>query len=480
MKYEQIEIILTNEHPRIWKDLLSLHHTYKNQITEKTAENCACHDVHEVAAQVAGWVMSCPEDVRDSFSLMSMTYDEIKEQQRITGQKLTRKSNRLRRNLRRILNIRPEDDQFQIQFDKDKIDSEKSYIVRYDSKSDNTGWTAYDAKQKNLRKRYAVNRSIAEHIDDSSVNFLNYEGLFLSLTLPSEYHGCSYETAKNEIARRWTNIHKRLKYRNILNLGMSIIELQRDETPHYHVQLYVAREHRELLESVIIEQFPNEHDRRNDAVKDIWDALGCIGYCLKDSTKTETYISFIGLTRDIKSRYDNVYNGKCHKDLSDWRISKARRMMFENKPAGAVLLMLRGFSDERLNSLSARHPAFYHVQTDIQKLQITYIHCIHFCAFNHFNNKSKEQKNNSCHRIKKMAVFSRFYTFLRSLVYVYQESNTFVFYSWECEKSRGQPPPRNEKKGLISHSKQTISDISADWHKNHGYQAIGAESHENQ
>lgn len=445
MNYEQIEIVIRQNHPRIWQDLLSLHYTYKNQITAKTAENCACHDVHEVAEQVAGWVISCPEDVRDSFSLMSMTYDEIKERQRITQTKLTRKANLLRRNFRRYLNIRPDQDQFQQQFNRDKLESEKAYIVRYDSKSDNTGWTAHDAKKREQRKRYRINHDIAEHLDDFCLNFLNYSGLFLSLTLPSEYHGCSYEEAKEEISRRWTNIRRRLKYRNILHLGMSVIELQKDETPHYHIQLYINPSEREYVESVILHEFPNEQGRQYNAIQSIWDAINCIGYCLKDSGKTDNYVSFIGLTKDIKSRYDNVYHNRKHKDLSDWRISKSRRMMKKNQSDGQILLMIRGFSDDKLNSLSSRHPDMTYIRNDIQRLQVSYIHALHFGVFNNVCN-SNEQIDTRCHAIKIIAVFSRFYTFVTTQVYVYQEGILPVCYFWECEKSRGQPPPSKKEK----------------------------------
>lgn len=454
MNYENIEIILRQNHPQVWKELLSLNSFYKNQITQKIAENCRSCDVYEVAEQFVRWVQSCSPDIRDNFNLMSLSYDELKEYQRITGQKLTRKSNRLRRNLRRILNIRPEDDQFQIQFDRDKIESEKSFIIFQDSRNSEARWTAFDSKQKNLRKRYAVNRSIAEHVDDFCQNFLNYHGLFLSLTLPSEYHGCSYEQAKTEISRRWTNIHKRLKYKNILTLGMSVIELQKDETPHYHVQLYVNPENREYLESIILQEFPNENERKSDAIRSIWDALGCIGYCLKDSGKSDTYVSFIGLTRDIKSRYDNVFNGRKHKNLSDWRISKSRKMMSENQPNGAVLLMLRGFSDERLNSLSARHPDSTYAISDIQRLQVSYIHCLHFGVFNDFNNNSKEDSDNRCQRFEIMAVTYHFLYFRRTWVYNNQECISDVFYFWECVESRGQPPPERERKRL-NQSEQT-------------------------
>lgn len=113
MKYEQIEIYLRNYYPIIWTNLLSLHHTYKNLISQKIAENCHSHDIAEVAEHVVEWVNSCPNDLINDFSLMSLSYDELKEKQRITGKRLTRKSNLLRRNFRRYIDIRLEDDLFQ-------------------------------------------------------------------------------------------------------------------------------------------------------------------------------------------------------------------------------------------------------------------------------------------------------------------------------------------------------------------------------
>ena len=171
MKYEQIEIYLRNYYPKIWTKLLSLHHTYKNRITAKTAEICASDDACEVAEHVVDWFNSCPTDIKNNFALMSLSYDEIKEKQRITGKRLTRKSNLLRRNFRRYLDIKPENDEFQKSFDKDKLDSEKSYIIFQDSKDSETGLSAHDIKQFNQRKKYSINRSISEHIDDFAVNF---------------------------------------------------------------------------------------------------------------------------------------------------------------------------------------------------------------------------------------------------------------------------------------------------------------------
>lgn len=371
---------------------------------------------------------------------MSLSYDELKEKQRITGKRLTRKSNLLRRNFRRYMNIRPDEDEFQIQFDKDKLDSEKSYIIFQDSKDSETGLSAHDIKNYQQRKKYAVNYSLAEHLDDFAVNFLNYEGLFLSLTLESEFHDCSYETAKNEISRRWRKIKRILKNKDILLLGMSALELQKDETPHYHIQLYVSSEHREYVESVILEQFPNEYDRQHEAIKDIWQAFNLISYTLKDSNKSDTYISFIGLQRDIKSRYNSVYHNEKYKDLSDKRMSISHQLMMKKQPNGMILLMIRGFQDERLNLVSARNKDFHYIKTDIQKIQVMYLHCIHFREFkNPIDNKKYIYTSMRTYKI--INKNNDIYSYVPCWVYNNQECRDMIFYSWECVKSRGQPPP---------------------------------------
>ncbi|GBQ79618.1 hypothetical protein AA14337_1493 [Acetobacter malorum DSM 14337] len=478
MKYEQIEIILRNEYPKIWHSLLSLHHTYKNLITLKTSENCHSFDCNEVAEHVVDFVNAIPKEMINDFNLMSLSYDEIKEKQRITGKRLTQKSNLLRRNFRRYMNIRPDDDEFQLSFDNDKLDSEKSYIIFQDSKDSETGLSAHDIKNYQQRKKYSINHSIAEHVDDFAINFLQYVGLFLSLTLESEFHNCDYETAKKEINRRLKKIKRILKNKGILLLGMSVLELQKDETPHYHIQLYVAPEHREYVESVILQQFPNEQDRRNEAIKDIWQAFNLISYCLKDSGKSDTYVSFIGLQRDIKSRYNAVYHNEKYKDLSDWRISKSYKRIMEKQPNGMILLLIRGFQDERLNLLSSRHPDFYYLKTDIQKLQVMYLHCIHFGEFkNLIDNEFSVSMKLRTYKI--INEFGNIYNYVTSWVYNNQECMLDNFYYWECEKSRGQPPPSGEGKGLSDQRKAIVSDISADWHKNHTSRSTGAESQKN-
>ena len=76
--------------------------------------------------------------------------------------------------------------------------------------------------------------------------------------------------------------------------------------------------------------------------------------------------------------------------------------------------------------------------------------------------------------------FNDIYIYVTTWVYNNQECVDIKNYSWECEKSKGQPPPSGEGKGLSDQRKAIISDHQADWHKNHSYGTTGAESQENQ
>ena len=225
---------------------------------------------------------------------------------------------------------------------------------------------------------------------------------------------------------------------------MSSLELQKDETPHYHIQLYVNPSDREYVESIILQEFPKENERRNDAIKDIWDAPGLISYALKDSNKSDTYVSFIGLQRDIKARYNAVFNNQKYKDLSDKRISLSHKRMREKQPNGMILLLIRGFQDERLNLLSSRHHDSHYLKTDMQKLQIMYLHCIHFREFkNHVDNQFSVSMKLRTYKI--VNEFNDIYNNVPSWVYSNQECILSENFFWECDKSRGQPPPQKRR-----------------------------------
>ncbi|MCO6161157.1 hypothetical protein NF685_14050, partial [Asaia lannensis NBRC 102526] len=121
MQYEEIESYIKTDRPDIWRRLYPLHGFYKDQITQITAENCvflACYEeAEQVAREVIAWVETQPDDLVSGFDLLSQSHAELKELRRITGRVFTRKANRLRRNLRRVIGLHPEDDEVQQDFD---------------------------------------------------------------------------------------------------------------------------------------------------------------------------------------------------------------------------------------------------------------------------------------------------------------------------------------------------------------------------
>jgi len=448
VQYEQIENYIRTDRPDIWGRLLPLHVFYKNVITRKTAENCdflACYEeAEQVAMEVIDWVETLPDDLVSSFDLLSQSHEELKQSQRITGRVLTSRANRLRRNLRRVLGLPPERDSVQNAFDADKLTASQSFIVVPDRRHPDSGLSAHDLRQFRLRRTYAINLAIADGLHDVATTFLGYDGLFLTLTLPGEYRHCSYEQAKAEISRRWKSVRRKARDRDILLLGMTALELHEDETPHYHIQLYVSPEHRAWVESQILDAFPNEIDRRDDAIKDIREVAGTSRYLTKDHGKPATSLSFIGLTRDIRNRYASVYKGRRHANLSDDRIARVSRLMANRTASGVILFLLRGFCDERLNRISARHPDFTYVTRPMQKVLTAFIHAIHFREVKDFTTSSRRMTSMVSHRIREAFPSVRFAA-VPTCLYRNQEGVRPCGLPCERLKARSQPPPKGDK-----------------------------------
>jgi len=448
VQYEEIESYIRADRPDIWRRLYPLHGFYKDQITRITAENCvflACYEeAEQVAREVIAWVETQPDELVSGFDLLSQSHAELKELRRITGRVFTRKANRLRRNLRRAIGLLPEHDEVQQDFDNARTASAKRFIIIPDAEHPERSLSAHDLRQFHLRRSYAVNLAIADGIHDLAVNFLNYVGLFLTLTLQGEYRNCSYEQAKAEIGRRWKRVRRKARDRDILLLGMTALELHEDETPHYHIQLYVSPEHRTWVEEQILDAFPNECDRRNEAIKDIRDIARASRYTTKDHGKPETSLTFIGLRKDIKRRYRGVYEGKDTNALSEWRVSRARQLMKQKTSGGAVLLLMRGFTDERLNRLSARHPDFHYAGTDTQRLQTMFLHTLHFRAVKDFR-ETDTPRVSVISKAPKQGNTASCSGPVPTCLYKNQEGVRACGLPCECMSSLGQPPPQIRK-----------------------------------
>lgn len=108
MFYEQIEFIIKQKYPQIWKQLLPLHCNYKNIITDKIKGNCeflACYEENEqVAKEFVYWFNTIPKEIKNDFLLISLSYIEVKRRSSKRNN-LTIKANSARRNFRRFCNL---------------------------------------------------------------------------------------------------------------------------------------------------------------------------------------------------------------------------------------------------------------------------------------------------------------------------------------------------------------------------------------
>lgn len=447
MQYEEIDHWIRTTRPDVWRRLLPLHGIYKNKITRKVAENCeflACfEETEQVAMEVVDWVETLSDDLVSGFDLLSQSYSELKQTQRITGQVLTRKANRLRRNLRRVLELSPEHDSVQQAFDDEKLAASKSFIVVPDRQNPDAGLSAHTLRQWQLRKHYAVTLAIADSLHDFATGFLGYQGLFLTLTLPGEYHACSYEEAKAEISRRWKTVRRKAREKDVLLLGMTALELQDDETPHYHIQLYIDPTQRAWLEEQILQAFPNEIERQDEAIKDIRDVLSVSLYLTKDYGKPESSLTFIGLSKDIRTRYTSIYAGKRYRTLSDARIAITHRLIKRKAFGGTALLLMWGFSDERLNRISARHPDFHYVRAGMPRVLTALVHTMHFRTVKDF---SASPVSRTCMVRREVSAGKTGVQslFVPTSLNDYQESVPASACGWERIQSRGQPPPAGD------------------------------------
>lgn len=464
MLYEQIELIIKQKYPQIWKQLLPLHCNYKNIITDKVKGNyefLACYEENEqVAKEFVYWFNTIPKEIKNDFLLISLSYIEVKRRSSKRNN-LTIKANSARRNFRRFCNLNYEEDIHQKQFDKDKQKAEKSYII-IPKNNMKDSLSAYDVKQFNLSRQIAINLSIAGYLECFCNTYLSFKGFFLTLTLPEEFHNCSYEKAREEIAKRWKRIKSSLKYKGILYLGIEVIELQKDETPHYHIQLWINPSYEKTLISLILKHFNNEANRMYSAKKDISDAIKIMKYCSKDTKKdnSKVYISFIGLKKDIRARYNSLFHNKKYKELSDYRTYKANKIIHQKSNNYLLLLLIRGFADDRLNSLSSRHPDTYYIANDKQKELMVDIVCLCNKDVKLFSNNKKENEYNSkfilnniqffmydihCLYSKYLIVYYikyyLYYVFLLSLLYITKKVHSRLSFDYQCVKSKGQPPP---------------------------------------
>ncbi|GLH29417.1 hypothetical protein WSS15_20670 [Acetobacter pasteurianus] len=239
MQYEQIEQYIYEINISTYDKLDALTPFYRYKLYQKIKENSQLNEdcSHETLADaVVDFIDSMDKNILDSFELASYSYKELLQVQRITRQRLTRKANRSRINIRRILSLSRDDDEVQSSFDNDKK-------ARYQQIKFN-GYSVQDSIEKKIKNNRSRDWSISQCLNASSqiigmVQNYGNSGWFMTLTLPAKFRNMSFEKCNDEINRRINMIKKYTDRSEILWTAIYAIELHEDETPHIHLIYYV-------------------------------------------------------------------------------------------------------------------------------------------------------------------------------------------------------------------------------------------------
>ncbi|QEH95202.1 replication endonuclease [Gluconobacter thailandicus] len=282
----------------------------------------------------------------------------------------SRKSKKVRRNIRRYLNIPVPEDTVEQEFNSRKVARAESYIVKKTESGKKI--SAYENAQYRKTIRRAKFNLIAKLIKHSSIDILLYKGFFLTLTMPSEFRKTSYEVAMAEIRDRWKKIMEILQAEGIIVLGVKKIHLHKDETPHIHLSLYCNPIHEGFIRETVWKFFINDEKHGDEAFQEIYDHDGALAYLLRDfcleDDETFCDIKFIGLKAGFLTFWDHFYkrdygNSKLS-HLSNNRLFKARRFLKDPedlKNPASILFLLRAFAEPSLNEISKWHINLKHL-----------------------------------------------------------------------------------------------------------------------
>ncbi|MBS1026849.1 replication endonuclease [Gluconobacter albidus] len=275
---------------------------------------------------------------------------------------LNTKSSKVRKNIRRYLNIPPAEDIVEEEFISRKVGKKKSFIVMETKAGRKI--TAYDSAQHHKgirRKKFFL---ISNLVIRSAIDILSYKGFFITLTLPRKFHISSYETANKELQKRWEKITKGFRDQGIIVLGMKKIHLHKDETPHLHIIAYIHPDYEQAVRQIVFENFINDKHREEEAFKEIEDHEAALAYLLRDFCRDDddvTYCDFrfLGLRKGFLGFWDEFYKGNFDSSklsgLSHEDLSKAKRILWDTKRRGDALFLLRAFQNESVNELSQWH-----------------------------------------------------------------------------------------------------------------------------
>ncbi|MBS1104291.1 replication endonuclease [Gluconobacter sp. Dm-62] len=452
MSYEQLEQHIYENDIRTYDILTALHPFYRYKIYQITAEKCRLsleYDVQELALNVIRMMGMFPKDVIENFEIASFSYSELLSYQRILSKKsakkvrLSRKANRARVEIRRNLKINRIDDEVQKDFDENK--KLRYQHLKYNERSVQD---SLDRKTSNNRKRdwmisccLESSMRIACMTQDPCSS-----GWFLSLTLPKKYHGLSFEQANDEINRRLNMIKKYAERYGIDWSGISVVELHKDETPHLHIIYFVNNEKsyisqktdRDQLLDIVFKFFDNEDPEKYELNQNVTDFEGVLGYIFKDYGKPNTRHGFIGLRRDIRRVWNNLYIGNYGDPslsyLSSDRLFNTHRLMKKNSwndvvdgIPGYVLFSLYGFKSDYLNNIGKNDEPIRWV--GLSRVILKMRKCINFSY--------KTVRNLLLKIIRRSYVTDFGYSY----IYINTYSVFYCISRFETIKSKGQPPP---------------------------------------
>jgi len=440
--------------------LSALHPFYRYALYEKVRKTARLSDdcdIQELALNVLKMLPKLKKSIIDSFEIISLSYHEIRQHHGITS----RQANKARINMRKILGISRDDDEVQKQFDEDK--KNRYSRLKYGKYS----------VQDSIDKKVSNNRARDWHIATSLDESMKFSGMtqgplnsgwFITLTLPGKYRGLSYEQCIEEINNRLNNIKKYSERAGIVWTGTYVIELHKDETPHIHIIYYVndrddlynhglRREKsgtdKQKLEKIIFNFFKEEelHSQVNGLInQEITYFEGVLSYIFKDYGKPNNRHGFIGLRRDIRSVWNNLYLGNYgHKSLSylsDDRLWKSKEYIHSYQricedikvPSSLTLFALRSFKSDKLNNLGGEISlSEYDELSMFEKMNYNK---------NHIEMYELLNKKKSMKIVKNIRKTLKLSNVIFVFVYVYLYINTKnVFCDFIVEKARGQPPP---------------------------------------
>ncbi|MBS1050240.1 hypothetical protein [Gluconobacter japonicus] len=391
----------------------------------------------------------------------------------------SRSAKKVRRNIRRYLNIPVPEDVVEMEFNSRKIARAQSFIVK-ETKA-GTKIIAYDCDQYEKSIRRAKFWLIAKLIKHSSIDVLSYKGFFLTFTLPGEFHDSSFEGSIEEIRYRWNKVMEALQEEGIIVHGIKKIHLHKDETPHVHATLYCNPVHEDFIRKIVWKFFSNDEEHEDEAFQEIYDDDGALAYILKDFCleEEETFceIRFIGLKEHFLTFWDHFYERNYGSSklshLSSNRLFKARRLLEDRKDQEdlknpeSILFLLQAFAETSINEVSKWHINLKHL-TLTDEWKTLRIADLQFCIHGRQNILPKTRRTSFVNPEKRQ--FSNIFSILirenqEGAIHTFSPrrecvDRRFLRMRAELALCRARPPPKpsdtNDRFRIISGEREVL------------------------